>query len=90
MKITLDIKSVIIGLLSAGIIFSTISFKDRHEADGGKFRTVIGEKGIVILDSETGAYIIAPEVMNIGKMQWVKGDFYETHKVSIDNKKLPK
>lgn len=87
MKITLDIKSVIIGLLSAGIIFSTISFKDKNETDGGKFRAVVGEKGVVILDSETGAYIVAPDPSPVGKIRWVKGDFYETHKASIDNKK---
>ncbi len=88
MKITLDIRSLIFGFLAAGLLFMVISFKNSQDENSGKFRTTIGEKGIVILDTETGAYIIAPNMRDFGKVQWIKGDFYNTHKTGKDNKKI--
>lgn len=90
MKYTLDVKSTVIGFLGAALLISTIGFKNTSEEKDGKFKAVIGEKGIVMLDTQTGAYIIAPYISEVGKVTWIKGDFYETHKVSIDNKKIPK
>lgn len=86
MKHQVDIKSILIGFLSAALLIGTISFKNNGDEQDGKFKAVIGEKGVVILDSETGAYILTPYIQT-GKMEWVKGDFYNTHKVSKDNKK---
>jgi hypothetical protein len=60
MKITLDLKSIIIGFFSAALLISLI---------------------------QTGAYIIAPNMRDVGKVQWIKGDFYSTHKTGKDNKK---
>lgn len=88
MRITLDIRSLILGFLAAGLLFMAISFKNGQVGDSGKFRTVMGEKGIAILDTETGAYIIAPDIRDFGKVQWIKGDFYNTHKTGRDNKKV--
>lgn len=87
MKHQVDIKSVLIGFLGAALLISTISFKNNGEEQDGKFKAVIGEKGIVILDTQTGAYILTPYIQTPGKMDWIKGDFYNTHKVSKDNKK---
>ncbi|MNL21816.1 hypothetical protein D3C87_1431240 [compost metagenome] len=87
MKITLDLKSIIIGFFSAALLISLISFKNNGDENEGKFKTVMNESGIVILDSQTGAYIIAPNMRDVGKVQWIKGDFYNTHKTGKDNKK---
>ena len=87
MKITLDLKSIMIGFLGAALLVSIISFKNNNDENEGKFKTVMGEQGIVILDSQTGAYIIAPLMRDFGKVQWIKGDFYNTHKTGKDNKK---
>lgn len=90
MQFNLDIKSTVIGFLGAALLISTIGFKNNAEEKDGKFKAVIGEKGIVMLDTQTGAYIIAPYVSTAGRVTWIKGDFYETHKVSMDNKKPAK
>ena len=87
MKYQVDIKSILIGFLSAALLISTISFKNNGDEQDGKFKAVIGEIGIVILDTQTGAYILTPNVQIAGKMDWIKGDFYNTHKVSKDNKR---
>jgi hypothetical protein len=87
MKITLDLKSIMIGFLGTTLLVSMISFKNNSDENEGKFKTVMGEQGIVILDSQTGAYIIAPIMREAGKVQWIKGDFYNTHKTGKDNKK---
>ncbi len=87
MKYQVDIKSVLIGLLGAALLISIISFKNNGSEQDGRFSTVIGEKGVVILDTQTGAYIVTPYIQSSGKMEWIKGDFYNTHKASKDNKK---
>lgn len=87
MKYELDVKSILIGFLGAALLIGIISFKNNSTEQDGKFKTVIGEKGIVILDTQTGAYILAPYIQSSGKMDWIKGDFYNTHKVSKDNKR---
>lgn len=87
MKITLDLKSIIIGFLGSALLVSIISFKNNGDENEGKFKTIMNESGIVILDSQTGAYVIAPHLNVAGKVQWIKGDFYSTHKTGKDNKK---
>jgi hypothetical protein len=91
MKITLDSKSLLLGFVAAGLMFMAISFKSAKSDNGGndgKFRAIIGNSSaIVILDSETGNFIIAPEMREIGKVQWIKGDFGTIYQTARDNKK---
>ena len=87
MKHQLDIKSILIGFLSAALLITTISFKNNGNEQDGKFKALTGENGIVILDTQTGAYILTPFVQTSGRMEWIKGDFYNTHNASKDNKK---
>lgn len=87
MKVTLDIKSLIIGVLSAALIVITMSNKPSSEQIGGKFRTEVENNMIVILNTENGDYLVAPEMRDFGKVQWVKGEFYNTFKTAKDNKK---
>lgn len=91
MKITLDSKSLLLGFLGAGIMFTAISFKNSHDQTGGRYRTEVNATNmVVILDSETGNYIIAPEMKDFGKVQWIKGEFYKTFNIAIDNAKESK
>ncbi|MBO9674775.1 MAG: hypothetical protein J7577_15110 [Sphingobacteriaceae bacterium] len=90
MKITLDSKSLLLGFLGAGLMFAAISFKNDQNQAGGKYRTEAANNMLIILDSETGNYIIAPDMRDIGKVQWIKGEFNKTFSTAIDNRKEPK
>jgi len=91
MKITLDTKSLLLGFLGAGLMFTAISFKNGQDQTGGRYRTEVNAGNmVVIVDSETGNYIIAPDMRDIGKVQWVKGEFNKTFSTAIDNKREPK
>ncbi|MDT0642831.1 hypothetical protein RM553_08310 [Zunongwangia sp. F363] len=84
MKIQLDIKSTIIGFLSAALLIATFSFKSSNAWVGGKFQTEVSEKGVIILDTETGAYIMTSDMRGY---DWNKGNFTNTHQISKDNTK---
>ncbi len=91
MKITLDSKSLLLGFFGAAIMFTAISFKNSQDQTGGRYRTEVNATNmVVIVDSETGNYIIAPEIKDFGKVQWVKGEFNKTFETAVDNKKEPK
>ncbi|MCZ4244118.1 hypothetical protein [Pedobacter punctiformis] len=87
MKITLDTKSLLLGFLGTGLMFAAISFKSAQDQGSGRFHTEVNDHVVVILDSETGNYIIAPSMYDVNKIQWIKGEFYQTFKVAKDNKK---
>jgi len=89
MKFQLDIKSIMIGFLTATLMVSTIAFREDTANKPGKFQTATSEHGTIILDTQTGSFITAT-VRDFGKVQWIKGDFDETYKVSKDNKKESK
>ena len=84
----LDIRSILIGFLGSALMITAIGFKNSPDENDGRFLASSGEKGIVIVDSQTGAYIIAPYPGPVGKVHWLKGDFESTFKASIDNKKI--
>ncbi len=87
MKVILDTKSLFIGLSIATLGFLTISSKSQSEQENGKFRTEIRDNAVIILNSQNGDYIIAPDMRDVGRVQWVKGEFYKTFKTAKDNKK---
>ncbi|MFB9863755.1 hypothetical protein [Rufibacter immobilis] len=82
MKNQIDIKSLLIGFLSAALIIMAFSFKNSTTGQGGRFQAETSETGVIVLDVETGAYIINTDMTN---NKWRKGDFQTTHKVSKDN-----
>ncbi len=82
MKNQLDIKSTVIGFLSAGLLIAIFSFKSSNAGSGGKFQTEVGEAGVIILDTETGAYIMTNDMRGY---DWNKGNFENTHQISKDN-----
>jgi hypothetical protein len=74
----LDFKSLLIGVLTITLIFTSFSFeKEVAVPDGpvGQYQAVSSERGFLILDTQSGDYIIDSEVNYIGKMVWIKGDF---------------
>lgn len=91
MKITLDTKSLLLGFLGAGLMFTAISFKNGQDQSGGRYRTEVNANNlVVILDTETGNYIIAPPIQQSGKTTWIKGEFNKTFNTAIDNKREQK
>ena len=91
MKITLDTKSLLLGFLGAGLMFTAISFKNGQDQNIGRYRTEVNANNlVVILDTETGNYIIGPGIQPFGKVQWIKGEFDKTFSTALDNKKEPK
>ena len=68
-------------------MITAIGFKNSPDENDGRFLASSGEQGIVIVDSQTGAYIITP-YPNSTKVEWIKGDFESTFKASRDNKKI--
>lgn len=87
MKITLDTKSLLFGLAIASVGFFMMSSKSQSDQQNGKFRSEIENNQVVILNTENGDYIIAPDMRDIGKVQWIKGQFYNTFQTAKDNKK---
>ncbi|WP_293307690.1 hypothetical protein [Pedobacter sp. UBA5917] len=88
MKITLDTKSLLLGFLGAGLMFTAISFKNGQDQTGGRYRTEVNANNlVVILDTETGNYIIAPNLVEAGKATWFKGEFNKTFNKAVDNQR---
>lgn len=79
MKYQIDLKSILIGFLSAALLIGTISFKEETFEKEGRYQTSVAESGVVILDTKTGAYIMSGNLFNY---DWKKGDFSTTHSVS--------
>lgn len=91
MKITLDTKSLLLGFLGAGLMFTAISFKNDRGPLIGRYSTEVNANNmVVILDTESGDYIIAPPVQQTGKTTWIKGEFEKTFKAAVDNKREQK
>jgi hypothetical protein len=88
MKLTLDIKSILTGILIAGIGMAITSGKNLEEPTEGRYRTEVNNNNVVvIIDTHTGRFLIAPQMQAAGKVQWIKGEFQQTFNVAKDNKK---
>lgn len=83
MKYQIDIKSIMIGVLAAALLMATFSFKDEIPEKDGRYQTAVGDKGVVILDTRTGTYIMNIDATNMG---WHKGNFSNTHKLAKETK----
>lgn len=87
MKITLDTKSILLGILAGGLGLTIISGKNPDTPQQGRYQTEVSNSDvIVIVDTQTGKYIIAPEVKAM-KVQWLKGEFQDTFNTGKDNKR---
>lgn len=79
MKQQVDFKSIMIGFLGAALIFTAFSFKHEGSDKAGRYQTSLAESGIVILDTQTGDYILDYSTDN---KDWRKGNFSDTHLMS--------
>lgn len=83
----LDYKSMLIGILATALLFSFYSFDRTAETpmpQVGKYQAVSSERGFLILDTQTGDYILDTEVNYVGKMTWIKGDFESSFQTGRD------
>ncbi|EDM38851.1 hypothetical protein PBAL39_22300 [Pedobacter sp. BAL39] len=61
--------------------------KSSNAGENGRYQTIIRDRMTLILDTQTGKYIIGVDVKDFGKVTWVKGDFESTYNTGLDNKK---
>lgn len=87
MKITLDTKSLLIGLSLATFAFFTMGSKSQLESDNGKFKAEIRDNAILILNTQNGDYLIAADLIDIRRNQWIKGEFYKSFQTIKDKNK---
>jgi hypothetical protein len=73
MKTQLDLRSTTIGFVCAILLTSIISFKNSADSPNGRYQTAVAENKVVILDTQTGAYIMESYVAP--KNTWVRGNF---------------
>ena len=88
-SIGLDFKSVLVGLLFSALLFVFFSFKAdvgpaTVPAQTGTYQAVSSERGFLILNTQTGEYILDSEVNYIGKMTWIKGEFDKAFESGMD------
>lgn len=67
-------KSFLIGFFIACTLILLMSAKT-YEGQNGRFQATSSERGFLILDTQTGDYILDSEVNYIGKIGWIKGTF---------------
>ena len=79
---SIDLKSFFIGALTLGGILLMANFTPAEKAktetdiiDTRRFQVVAGDRETVILDTQTGRFIVSPGY--IGQPRWVNGDFEE-------------
>ena len=54
MTLNLDPKSMIIGLLSAALLFISLGFNNAQVDSSGKYQVSTSERGFIILDTQSG------------------------------------
>jgi len=87
MKIILDTKSLLIGLIGASLAFFAMGTKSQSDSGNGKFQTEIRDNVVLILNTENGDYLIATDLIDLRRNQWIKGEFYKTFKTVKDKNK---
>ncbi|WP_029286090.1 hypothetical protein [Pedobacter sp. R20-19] len=87
MKIIIDTKSLLIGLSLASFAFFAMGTKSQLDADNGKFQTQIRDNVTLILNTQNGDYLIATDLIDLRRNQWIKGTFYQTFQELKDNRK---
>lgn len=85
--LNLDAKSMIIGFLSAALLSISLGFNNAQADSSGKYQVSTSERGFIILDTQSGEYILDSSVGYIGRMQWIKGEFKDSYKDGINKTK---
>ena len=78
-----DLKSALIGFLSAALLVSMFGFNKAKQDTIGRYQVSSGEEGIIILDTRTGSYILDDRPSLSGKKVWTKGEFADTYEKGI-------
>jgi hypothetical protein len=84
MNITLDTKSLCIGLAAAGFTFLAMGNTSQSDASNGKFQIEIRDKVVIILNTQNGDYLVAPDMIDLQRNKWIKGEFYKSFKTAKD------
>ncbi|WP_020606036.1 hypothetical protein [Spirosoma spitsbergense] len=78
--LSIDIKSFLLGVLTVGGILVLANFTPADKAqpkpallDTRRFQMIVHERETVILDTETGRFVVNPSYL--GKPRWISGDF---------------
>lgn len=79
MKYSVDLKSLMIGFFTATLLFAAFSFKQDTSENVGRYQTSVGTKGIIMIDTKTGDYIINTEASDYKSR---KGNFTHTHNLA--------
>ena len=80
-----DFKSLLIGFLVCGMFITSFAFNAPDtDRDNGRYMVAASEKGFVILDTQSGHYILDQEAGIIGKYRWLKGDFASSFEYGLD------
>lgn len=87
MKIILDTKSLCIGLAAAGFAFLAMGNKSQLDTSNGKFQIEIRDKVVIIMNTQNGDYLVAPDMIDLQRNKWIKGEFYKSFKTAKDQNK---
>lgn len=77
MKITIDVKSLLIGLAVASVAFFAMGTKSQADPENGKFKTEMRDNVVIILNTQNGDFIVATDLLDIKLNRWKKGAFYQ-------------
>ena len=76
--LTIDLKSFCLGILAVGALL-LMANKPASQPDPQnevrRYQAVTGERGVIILDTKTGRFIVDP--YGFSNPRWTKGDFEE-------------
>ena len=89
-SLQIDVKSLLIGMLFTCLLSLLFAFNGPSETPPtqlGKYQAVSSERGFLILDTQTGEYILDSEVNYVGKMTWIRGDFDSSFEAGKDKTK---
>ncbi|MBO0930134.1 hypothetical protein [Fibrella aquatilis] len=80
--LTIDLKSFCLGILALGALLVLVNFKPAGQPapptdEVRRYQVVTGERGVTILDTKTGRFIVDP--YGFSNPRWTKGDFEEIH-----------
>jgi len=87
MKITIDVKSLLIGLAVASVAFLAMGTKSQADPENGKFKTEIHDNVVVILNTQNGDFIVAADLNDINFSRWKKGAFYQIFEMQKEAKR---
>ena len=56
-------------------------------SSNGKFQIEIRDKVVIIMNTQNGDYLVAPDMIDLQRNKWIKGEFYKSFKTAKDQNK---